>query len=123
MAVQVDWNAQLVIGLKKGDVKIVRTAIEKGADIEKPFYDTQFGNVFPLEFTIRKPNLDLAAVLLEHGAQIVRSKEHGRGRIDFRNIETTNAIFELLNTTQHNRVFKAELTSDETATRRPGLSG
>jgi len=123
MAVQVDWNAQLAIGLKKGDVKIVRTALEKGADVEKPFFDTQFGNVFPLEFTIRKPNIDLATVLLGYGAQIVRVKENGRGRIDFRNIKTSNAIFELLNTTQHKRVFTAELTSTETVARRPGFSG
>ncbi len=46
MAVQVDWNAQLVIGLRKANAKIVSTALEKGADVEKTFFVCKINNFF-----------------------------------------------------------------------------
>ena len=126
MAVQVDWNAQLVIGLKKGDVKIVRTALEKGADTEHSFL-TPHGYTTPLRFGIEKIDLSLVKALLENGAQIKKLRQDIRQVAESMCLQQpfnqdTKAIFELLNTTQHKRVFAAELTSGETVAQRPRVS-
>lgn len=121
MSVQVDWNAQLVIGLKKGDAKIVRTALEKGADKEHLFWH-QSEYTTPLRFAIDRASVELTKILLEAGAKIKTPRSDLRQVAEFlcrQNPANTNgkAVFNLLNTTQHQRVFAEALvqTDENTA--------
>lgn len=83
MAVQADWNAQLAIGLKRGNHKIVQTALEKGANVEKTFFVAGVGYVRPLEFAVLKSDADSVKALLARDANIIHIKLSG-SRIDTR---------------------------------------
>ncbi|MDX2164808.1 MAG: hypothetical protein SFW07_05250 [Gammaproteobacteria bacterium] len=83
MAVQADWNAQLAIGLKTGNHKIVQTALEKGANVEKTFFVAGVGYVRPLEFAVLKSDADSVKALLARDANIIHTKLSG-SRIDTR---------------------------------------
>ncbi len=113
MAVQVDWNAQLVIGLRKANAKIVSTALEKGADVEKTFFVAGMGYVRPLEFAVSQSDAVSVKALLEHNATIVRTTLSGLradARLKAENIFRANPlngnsrkVAELLNTAQRER--------------------